>query len=172
MSLLEIEKAAARRDTAGFEEKLASVNDQIESLQLLINQMTDPVTIAILQGQKDLLVATVPGLTQAVTALLAHEANIARWVATMEQPVPDSTALADTASELLALLNSHEKKLRLLKDEFRASDESTWAMSVSLSDLGRKMEELNARRPDVEAMKRAWEAAQEKVSKYLEQWDI
>lgn len=172
MPLLEVEQAAARRDTAGYEATLTSVNAAIAAIQIQIEHTTDPGTILILQQQKAALVAHALTLTQAVAALLTHEANIARWVATMEQPVPDSTALADTASELLALLNRHEKKLRVLKDDFRALDESTWAMSVLLSDLGRKMEELNARRPDVEAMKLAWEAAEQKVLQYLDQWGI
>ena len=172
MSLLEIEKTAARRDTTGCEETLASVNAQIEAIQSQIEQMTDPATIALLQVQKALLVATALGLTQAVAALLAHEANIARWIATMAQPVPELRALADTASELLALLNSHEKKLRVSKDSFRASDESTWAMSISLSDLGRKREELGAKRPNVNAAKVAWKEAQQNVLTYLGQWDI
>lgn len=172
MPLLEVEQAAARRDTAGYEATLTSVNAVIAAIQVQIEQTTDPGTILILQQQKAALVAHALTLTQVVAALQAHEANIARWIATIEQPVSELRALADTSSELLALLNSHENKLRVLKNDFRALDESTWVMSIALSDLGRKMEELKAKRPDVEAMKDAWEAAQQKVSKYLEQWDI
>ena len=167
MALLEIEQAAAHRDTMNYEAAMTAVVGEIGVIQGQIQQSTDPVVIMELIRQIGELYKQVGELTQDLAAMRAHEANIARWIATMAQPAPGVRALADIASELLALFNAREHQLRESQDKFRAIDESHWMHSVQMSDLARRLQELTDSEPNLVAAKKAMDDANVHLAAYI-----
>ena len=168
MEVLNRELSAARRATQDCKAKLAAIETQIDALGSPGRQLetSTPEAPGLIESRRERLSAEAAALAAAAKAAEDHEALIAGWIATLTSAAVDPRVLADTASDMVAQLVDIEAQLRASQSRFRARDESHWMHSVQMSDLLRRLQELTDAEPDLDAAKKAMDAAAKKLADY------